>query len=191
MSQERASGELSEGEVLRILNLIDRIEQSEFGYMRLEVGDLKLVVSKTGAVEAAVLPAPAPSGAAMVPATRVGGVAPAAAPVAAAVTAPAPAAAVAQAQAQAAAAAAVDQDLVTIPAPMIGKFYAQPEPGAPPFVTLNAAVTEDTTVGLIEVMKVYNAVIAGVRGVIAEVCVADGQFIEYGQPLFRVRPARD
>jgi acetyl-CoA carboxylase biotin carboxyl carrier protein len=49
-------------------------------------------------------------------------------------------------------------------------------------------VSKDATVGLIEVMKVFNAVTAGVEGIIAEVCVQNGQFVEYGQPLFLVTP---
>jgi acetyl-CoA carboxylase biotin carboxyl carrier protein len=53
---------------------------------------------------------------------------------------------------------------------------------------VGSAVTEDTTVGLIEVMKVFNSVRANVRGVIAEVVAQNGQFVEYGQTLFLVRP---
>jgi acetyl-CoA carboxylase biotin carboxyl carrier protein len=48
-------------------------------------------------------------------------------------------------------------------------------------------LTEDTTVGLIEVMKTFNAVRAGVDGVVTEVCVQDTQLVEYGDVLFRVR----
>jgi acetyl-CoA carboxylase biotin carboxyl carrier protein len=71
---------------------------------------------------------------------------------------------------------------------MVGTFYTTPAPGAPPFVQLGDAVNEEATVGLIEVMKVFNAVTAGVKGVIAEICVQNGQFVEYGQPLFFVKP---
>jgi len=49
-------------------------------------------------------------------------------------------------------------------------------------------VSADSTVGLIEVMKVFTAVRAGVDGVITEICVQDAEFIEYGHVLFRVRP---
>jgi acetyl-CoA carboxylase biotin carboxyl carrier protein len=84
--------------------------------------------------------------------------------------------------------AAAREGTVEIVAPLLGRFYAQPEPGAPPFVTVGAAVTEETTVGLIEVMKTFHAVPAGVNGVVTEICVQDAQFIEYGQVLFRVRP---
>ena len=70
----------------------------------------------------------------------------------------------------------------------MGRFYAKPEPGAAPFVTLGAKVDADASVGLIEVMKVFNSVRAGVSGIITEICVQDAQFIEYGQILFRIRP---
>ena len=77
---------------------------------------------------------------------------------------------------------------MVIVAPMVGTFYTTPEPGAPPFVDLGARVDEETTVGLIEVMKVFNAVQSRANGVIVDVCVQNGQFVEYGQTLFVVKP---
>jgi acetyl-CoA carboxylase biotin carboxyl carrier protein len=71
----------------------------------------------------------------------------------------------------------------------MGMFYAQPEPGAPPYVSIGAAVDENTTLCLIEVMKTYNAMTAGVKGVITEICAENAQLVEYGQVLFRVRPS--
>jgi biotin carboxyl carrier protein len=70
----------------------------------------------------------------------------------------------------------------------LGTFYVAPEPGAPPFVKVGTAITEDTTVGLIEVMKVFNSVRAAVKGTIVEVVAQNGQFVEYGQTLFLVKP---
>ena len=78
--------------------------------------------------------------------------------------------------------------MVEIKSPLMGMFYAQAEPGAAPFVTVGATVEADTTVGLVEVMKTFNGVSAGVRGKIVEVCAPDGQLVEYGQVLFRVLP---
>jgi acetyl-CoA carboxylase biotin carboxyl carrier protein len=72
---------------------------------------------------------------------------------------------------------------------IMGMFYSQPEPGSPPFVSIGAEVEEDTTVCLIEVMKTFNAMTAGVKGVITEVCVKNAQLVEYGQVLFRIRPS--
>jgi acetyl-CoA carboxylase biotin carboxyl carrier protein len=74
---------------------------------------------------------------------------------------------------------------------LLGRFYSQPEPGAAPFVTVGSDVNEDTTVGLIEVMKTFNAVRAGVSGTVTEICAQDAELVEYGQVLLRVRPRSD
>ena len=81
--------------------------------------------------------------------------------------------------------------LAAIPAPMVGIFYPAPEPGAPPFVSPGDRVEPDTTVGLIEVMKVFTAVTAGIGGTIEEALAADARGVEYGEPLFLVRPDED
>jgi acetyl-CoA carboxylase biotin carboxyl carrier protein len=75
-----------------------------------------------------------------------------------------------------------------IEAPMLGTFYRSPAPGEPPFVEVGSIVEPDTIVGIIEVMKMMNSVHAVVAGTIAEVCVANGEAVEYGTPLFRVEP---
>ena len=168
--------ELSEDDVLHILKLID---ESKFDYFQLEVGELKITVSKgepiplnSSAQQIATAPAatPAPMSAK-----------PAAAPSAAA----APAVEIAPASVEARAAA---EGLLTVTAPLLGTFYVAPEPGAPPFTHVGANVTEDTTVALIEVMKVFNSVRAGVKGTIVEAVAQNGQFVEYGQTLFLVKP---
>jgi acetyl-CoA carboxylase biotin carboxyl carrier protein len=79
-------------------------------------------------------------------------------------------------------------DLRTIEAPMIGTFYRAEAPGVPPFVEVGTAVDEQTVVCLIEVMKMMNSIHAGVAGTIAEVCAENAELVEYGAPLFRVRP---
>jgi len=81
----------------------------------------------------------------------------------------------------------VPDGTAAITAPMIGRFYSQSEPGAAPYVKVGAEVKPDSTVGLIEAMKMFNAVHAGVTGVIAEICVQDASLVEYGQVLFRVK----
>jgi acetyl-CoA carboxylase biotin carboxyl carrier protein len=75
-----------------------------------------------------------------------------------------------------------------IVAPMLGVFYRAPAPGATPFVDVGARVDEATVVGLIEVMKMMNAVPAGVSGTIVEVCAENAEVVEYGASLFRVEP---
>ncbi len=77
--------------------------------------------------------------------------------------------------------------LAHIPAPMLGTFYRAPAPGATPFVDVGVRVDEDSVVCLIEVMKMMNAVRAGVVGTITEVCAANAELVEVGDPLFRVR----
>ena len=74
-----------------------------------------------------------------------------------------------------------------ITAPMLGTFYRASAPGEPPFVEVGDEVSPDTVVCLIEVMKMMNAVSAGVAGTIVEVCVENAQLVEDGAPLFRVR----
>ena len=77
----------------------------------------------------------------------------------------------------------------TIDAPMLGTFYRAEAPGAAPFVDVGTKVEPDTTVCLIEVMKMMNSIPAGVAGTIVEVCAENAALVEFGQPLFRVEPA--
>jgi len=75
---------------------------------------------------------------------------------------------------------------IAIKAPMLGTFYHAPKPGAPPFVEKGRLVSEDDSVCIIEVMKLFNTVKAGIRGHIAEICAENGQMVEYQQTLFLV-----
>jgi acetyl-CoA carboxylase biotin carboxyl carrier protein len=84
-------------------------------------------------------------------------------------------------------AAAADPTLQDLPAPLLGTFYRAPKPGAPPFVEVGTPVEPESIVGIIEVMKLMNTVRAGVRGTVAEILVADGALVEYGETLMRVR----
>lgn len=76
---------------------------------------------------------------------------------------------------------------IDVPAPLLGNFYAAPRPGDPPFVQPGEAVSEDTTIGIIEVMKLMNPIRAGVSGTVVAVLAADGSAVEKGQPLLRVK----
>jgi len=161
--------ELSEDDVLHILKLID---ESKFDYFQLEVGELKITVSKGEPIPLTSTPqaitvAPTPPAA----------------------SAPKPAAAPAIAPAaQAPKAAVIPEGMLPITAPILGTFYVAPEPGAPPFVQVGQQITEDTTMGLIEVMKVFNSVRSTVKGTVVEVVAQNGQFVEFGQTLFIVKP---
>jgi acetyl-CoA carboxylase biotin carboxyl carrier protein len=73
-------------------------------------------------------------------------------------------------------------------APMMGTFYVAPEPGAPPFVTIGQRVEPDTTVCIIEVMKLMNSIPARARGVVSQVLVDDGAPVESGTPLIILDP---
>ncbi|MFN9133583.1 MAG: acetyl-CoA carboxylase biotin carboxyl carrier protein [Phycisphaerales bacterium] len=112
--------------------------------------------------------------------------APAAAPAAHAAAAPAPAAAPPAAPA---AAAASDAGLKAITSPMVGTFYSSPNPDSPAFVKVGQAVSADTTVCLVEAMKVFNEIKAETSGTIERVLVQSGQAVEYGQKLFLIKPA--
>jgi acetyl-CoA carboxylase biotin carboxyl carrier protein len=78
--------------------------------------------------------------------------------------------------------------LVEVRAPMLGTFYRAPRPGDAPFVDVGTKVGTHTTVGIIEVMKLMNAVAAGVEGEIREICVQNGELVEFDQLLMRVSP---
>jgi acetyl-CoA carboxylase biotin carboxyl carrier protein len=174
--------ELTHDDVVSILELLER---SNVEYLEVEVGSTRIVADRSGATTRARGGTPGP--------------APLAPPAPAAPAAPAPAPASAQPPAPApappppaptpAAAAAVAEDLVTVTAPMLGVFFRAPQPGAPNFVEVGSQIEEGATLGLVEVMKMYNGVAAPTAGEVVEVLVANEEFVEYGQPLFRLRPA--
>jgi acetyl-CoA carboxylase biotin carboxyl carrier protein len=79
--------------------------------------------------------------------------------------------------------------LVDVTAPMVGTFYRAPAPGEAPFVEVGSTVEDGTQVCILEVMKLMSAVVAGTRGVVAEICRPNGSAVAYGDVLFRIRPA--
>ncbi len=105
--------------------------------------------------------------------------------VAAPQVAAAPVAAAPVADAPAAAPAADDGDFVT--SPFVGTFYRAPRPDAPPFVDVGATVSPGQTLCIVEAMKLFNEIEAEFACVIEECLVEDGQPVEYGAKLFRVR----
>jgi acetyl-CoA carboxylase biotin carboxyl carrier protein len=152
---------ISHDDVERITRLL---EASQFDALHLEMDGLKLSLRRAGARAPAALPAA--TAAAAVPAA----------------TGPAPAH---QAPAEA---ARRDAGLVEVKAPMLGTFFCAPKPGADAFVAVGSRVEPDTVVGIVEVMKLMNAVSAGVRGEVVEIVAPDAQLVEYEQVLVRVRP---
>jgi acetyl-CoA carboxylase biotin carboxyl carrier protein len=97
--------------------------------------------------------------------------------------APAPAAAPAAAPAEAKPAASGKE----IVSPMVGTFYTSPSPESPPFVTVGQKVTPDTVVCIIEAMKVMNEIKAEQAGTITEVAAENGQPVQFGQALYRLK----
>jgi len=83
----------------------------------------------------------------------------------------------------------VEVEYHEIRSPMVGTFYASPDPESPPFVQVGSHVGPSTVVCILEAMKVFSEIKAETSGVIERVLVRDGQAVEYGQPLFLVRPA--
>lgn len=77
---------------------------------------------------------------------------------------------------------------VEVPAPLLGTFYHAPRPGADVFVNPGDAVTPDTVIGIIEVMKLMNSVPAGVAGTVVSYVAPNGELVEHGQPLIHIQP---
>ncbi len=82
------------------------------------------------------------------------------------------------------------ETFVEIISPMVGTFYRASSPGADPCVNIGDSVNEETVVCIIEAMKIMNEVKAETVGEIVDIYVSDGDAVEYGQPLFRVKPAQ-
>jgi acetyl-CoA carboxylase biotin carboxyl carrier protein len=155
--------DLSYDDVQNILKIIDASSLEE---LRLEIGDLKLVVRKR-AGRAEVAPEAPP------PPTRVE------------TTAAADAKTTARGAPRSRPAG---EGEVEVTAPMVGTFYRAPRPGAPPFVEVGAVVGPDDVVCIIEVMKLMNSIGAGIRGRIVEILADNGQLVEYGQALMIIEP---
>lgn len=162
-------------EIKTIVKLMSENDLTEF---KIESEDMTLCLRRGSHTASTQIIAPA-----VVPASSVPSVIPAPAPVAAAVPAPAAAPAAPAPESKPAPAAAPDQSRV-IESPIVGTFYRTSAPGADPLVKIGSKVTEDTTVCIVEAMKVMNEIKAEKSGVIREILVENGQPVEFGQPLF-------
>lgn len=155
-------------DIKEIKQIIDLMKRSDLTEFEIEEQDLKLRIcrdSKHAAaapVQVAAAPLPAAPQAAPAPAT--------------------PAAAT-----EASAPAADDPNIKIIKSPMVGSFYRSPSPESSAFVEIGSKVTAETVVCIIEAMKVMNEIQAEIGGTIVEVLAENGQAIEYGQPLFKVK----
>jgi len=156
-----------------VLNILKIIDESGYNEIRLEIGDLKLHVQKEKGGD------DAPAFAA-VPATSVLDVQPqanapraVAAPAAPPFTAPS---------------AGPAPGEVAVSAPLLGIFYRASAPGEKPFVEIGQKVVADDTICLIEVMKLFNSVKAGVAGTVTRILPENGKMVEHGQVLIHVKP---
>jgi acetyl-CoA carboxylase biotin carboxyl carrier protein len=150
-------------EIKELIALIRKNDLSEFS---LEQEGFKITLKRGGELQQ-VITAPA-----FVPAPV--GVAPATAPAAPANAAPA----------ASSGGNSSDRDL---PSPMVGTFYSAASPDSAPFVTVGQQVTPETTICIIEAMKVMNEIKAETSGVITEILAENGKPVQYGQALFRIR----
>ena len=175
--------DLSEDDVIQIMKFLDA---SKFNELHLEMGDLKLFVNKGGSrnslqalgpnlgshsetkiSEDAVLPqvdSPAPPG----------------------FLSPAEGEKVVEEVRPSG--SLEEEGLIPIKAPMLGTFYRAPKPDDPPFVEVGTLLNEEDKVCIIEVMKLFSTISAGVRGRIAKICAENGQLVEYNQVMFLVEP---
>ncbi|MEL7066596.1 MAG: acetyl-CoA carboxylase biotin carboxyl carrier protein, partial [Planctomycetota bacterium] len=115
--------------------------------------------------------------------------APPAAPSPAMASAPAPAPTAPAAAPASEPSPADTSNLEQITSPMVGTFYSAAKPESPAFAKVGDTVTADTTVCIVEAMKIFNEIKAEQSGVIEKVLVSNGDSVEFGQALFLVRPA--
>ncbi len=96
--------------------------------------------------------------------------------------------AAAASQAAAAPSAAAEENLHEVKSPIVGTFYESPSPGAPPFVKVGDQVEAGQVLCIVEAMKLMNEIEADVAGEVVKRIATSGQPVEYGQPLFAIKP---
>lgn len=151
---------LTANDIAEITRLLD---DSHYSQLRLEIGDFKLRISRGGASRAPRDFAPATQEVS---------------------SAPAP---VSASSAVSASHDGPSPGEVDVKAPLLGNYYQAPRPGDPPFVEVGDRVSEDSVIGIIEVMKLMNSVRAGVTGTVVAHLVQNGTAVELGQSLIRVK----
>ena len=175
--------DLNEDDVVQIIKYLD---ESSFSELRLQVGDLRIVVNRSGSTTP--LPEIDQAGTPTDPSAPHFPSSTPLQPVEEPLPRPDPDVPPAQSP---------EDDIinpsprVTITSPMLGTFYRAPQPGEPPFVEVGTLVDEDATVCIIEVMKLFSTIKAEKRGRITRVSVDDGELVEYGQVLFHLDPGLD
>jgi acetyl-CoA carboxylase biotin carboxyl carrier protein len=156
------------GQIEQLLRFMSEHNLEEFEYSR---GDLKIRLRKPSADLRTSYPRPADSGEIIVPA---------------AVPAPAASASAADAGAD----TRGGEDLHLVKSPIVGTYYSSPSPGAEEFVKIGVHVDTGQTLCIVEAMKLMNEIESEVSGEVLRIFVENGQPVEYGQPLFGIRPSR-
>lgn len=148
-------------DVRKVRRLVELMKEYDLAEMDLKQGETRIQLRRGGAATvAAAMPLLAP--------------------------APAPAPAATEKAPAAAAAPAEPSNVKSITSPMVGTFYSAADPQSPPFVKVGDHVGPDTTVCIVEAMKVFNQIPAEVSGKITAILAENGQTVEFGQPLFKV-----
>lgn len=159
--------------------LIDFLIEKDISEFELERGDVKVRIKRGGETVAPVITHAVP----MATMPMAAPLAQPSTPVASAQTSP-------PASPSAAPAAATEEELHTVKSPIVGTFYEAPGPGALPFVKPGDQVAAGQVLCIIEAMKLMNEIESDKSGEVVKVLVSNGQPVEYGQPLFSIRPRK-
>ena len=159
----------------QIKQIVTLMVENDLSYFHFEQEGAKIKLKRGSDFEAAKDLLTAMPVAASAPAVSVAPMAANPTPAAAPPAAPAPASAAAEPAGPA------------ITSPRVGTFYLSPSPNDPPFIKVGDAVDENTTVCIIEAMKVMNEIKAEARGIVTRILAEDGKPVQYGQPLFELR----
>jgi acetyl-CoA carboxylase biotin carboxyl carrier protein len=156
--------------------LIDFLIEKDISEFELERGDVKVRIKRGGETAAPVIAHAMPMATMpiMAPSAPASHISTAAVPPPASASTPP--------------AAAAEEELHTVKSPIVGTFYEAPGPGALPFVKPGDQVAAGQVLCIIEAMKLMNEIEADASGEIVKVLVSNGQPVEYGQPLFAIRP---
>jgi len=153
-------------DVRKIRRLVELMNEHDLSEMDIRQGDMRIQLRRTGEPVVAAPVAPPPP-----------------APVSRPIAPVEPAKEATPAPAES---AAVEAHIAIIKSPMVGTFYAAPDPDSPTYVKVGDPVGPDTTVCIVEAMKVFNEIPAEVSGKIVAVLVENGEPVEFGQPMYKV-----
>ena len=154
-------------DVQQVRELIELMVEHDLTEIRIKQGDTTVSLRKGFHGEVSVMPAPVVQASAMPPAAS---------------------AAEALAAAEPAAEPSEDDGLVPVISPMVGTFYTGSDPDSLPFIKVGQEVSSDTTVCIIEAMKVFNEIKAEVAGTVERIVAANEKAVEFGETLILIRP---